>query len=81
MVLGDQGTRPPGRAGGLRPQLMTGMFCKEEKRAHRYRLEMPGASQETHALPPRALKQGGAGAGSSHHGGQWGTPGLAGDIQ
>lgn len=35
MVLGDQGTRPPGRAGGLRPQLMTGMFCKE-KRAHRY---------------------------------------------
>lgn len=35
MVLGDQGTQPPGRAGGLRPQLMTGVCCKE-KRAHRY---------------------------------------------
>lgn len=59
MVLGDQGTQPPGRAGGLRPQLMTGMFCKEEKRAHRYQPgdargftgNMRTSSQSTEAGP------------------------------
>ena len=27
-------SQPPTRAGGLRPQLMIGRFCKKEKRAH-----------------------------------------------